>query len=362
MGGGGIGTALGAVGGIAGAMSGRRAARDQRAQINQNIQSQRLRDDQFTRAATAANAAAGRSADEAVAGFSGDQLTAQQLIRDNYGLGNAELDGAIGNAQRTAMGRGPRAAVAQSAALNPAQFANPWESQVVQAALGDIDLMRRRRGAEIVSEAEAAGAWGGDRAQVARALSDEGFDRTAAATSAGLRSDGFRYANDAAMAEAARADQMVDANARRVQQSRQFGAGLRMEGNSQLARLIAQRRGQTAEDTAALAASGADQQGLDQFTRDWAIRSAGIVGSVPGIGPAGQTPVQPVPSSTSGAIAGFMGGSQMGSDLGALLARYRQGASPGGYGTPPFAPPPVTLRDFNVDMRDLPSFPTIRGL
>lgn len=115
------------------------------------------------------------------------------------------------------------------------QYQNPYEAQVVQGALGDIE--RQRQIAQQAQQAKAVGAraFGGSRQAVAEALANEDYTRQAANTAAQLRSQGFTTAANLAQQDAARqlqanlANQGVDisieqANAQIANQVAQFNA------------------------------------------------------------------------------------------------------------------------------------------
>ena len=74
------------------------------------------------------------------------------------------------------------------------QFFNPYEEQVVQGALGDIERSRLMQDIADRERASRAGAFGGSRQGVQSALTNEAALRTAATTASGLRSAGFNTA------------------------------------------------------------------------------------------------------------------------------------------------------------------------
>ena len=217
---------------------------------NASIASQRLRDDYFKNIQTQyLNPALNRSADQAVAGFSPDQTAGFNLVRGNIGMGNQDLDSLIGSTRTLAGGLDPN---------QIKRFYNPYENDVVNSALGDIDTMRRRRLGDIDSAAEMSNAFGGDRNEVARALSNEDFDRTSASTSASLRSAGYNNASQMALAN----------------------EGLKLGGNQALAQLIQQRRANGTADSAALLGVGGQEQALEQAKRDWMLQRAQAAGNL----------------------------------------------------------------------------------
>jgi hypothetical protein len=142
------------------------------------------------------------------------------------------------------------------------QYMNPYENQVVQSALSDVELARQRAGLSDRAAATAAKAFGGSRQGVAEALTNEAALRNASSTAANLRSAGFNTAAQLGQTDAARmlqaqmANQGVDlsleqANAQlkmqglmsnqgAVNQAAQFGAGATNQAN--LANVAAQNQ------------------------------------------------------------------------------------------------------------------------
>lgn len=73
-------------------------------------------------------------------------------------------------------------------------FYNPYETQVVEGALGDIERSRQMQDIADRARATQARAFGGSRQGVQSALTNEAALRTAASTASGLRSAGFNTA------------------------------------------------------------------------------------------------------------------------------------------------------------------------
>lgn len=88
----------------------------------------------------------------------------------------------------------------QNAMAGPdmAQFQNPYQSQVTDQTLADLERQRQMQMNTLGAQAGAAGAFGGSRHGVAEALTNEGFARTGADTLANLNSQGFNTALGAA--------------------------------------------------------------------------------------------------------------------------------------------------------------------
>ena len=80
------------------------------------------------------------------------------------------------------------------------QFYNPYESQVVQGALSDIERSRQMQALQDASRATQAKAFGGSRYGVQSALTNEAALRTAATTASGLRQAGYTQAANLGLA------------------------------------------------------------------------------------------------------------------------------------------------------------------
>jgi hypothetical protein len=80
------------------------------------------------------------------------------------------------------------------------QFYNPFEQQVVQGALGDIERSRQMQDVTDRARAVQARAFGGSRQGVQEALTNEAALRQAATTASGLRQTGFTQAANLGLA------------------------------------------------------------------------------------------------------------------------------------------------------------------
>jgi hypothetical protein len=80
------------------------------------------------------------------------------------------------------------------------QFYNPYENQVVQGALGDIERSRQMQALQDATRATQAKAFGGSRYGVQSALTNEAALRTAATTASGLRQAGYTQAANLGLA------------------------------------------------------------------------------------------------------------------------------------------------------------------
>lgn len=230
--------------------------------------------------------AAARPADQAIAGFNADQTAAFQGVRDAQGFGDAELAQAQDNAAALANGVTPE---------DIAQFYDPYQQDVINAAMADIENVRAKRSLGAKSEAEAAGAFGGDREAVYRASLDGEYDRTSASTVAGLRSTGYSNAANLAVGN----------------------QGFKIAGNAQLANMINQRRENRYTDAATLYGSGATQQAHEQSLLDYPITAGQMLQSGASQFYTGGSPS--TGGGIDGAMQGILGGADFGKKIGDII-------------------------------------------
>jgi hypothetical protein len=219
-------------------------------------------------------------------------------------------------------------------------YFNPYEEQVVQGVLGDIERSRLMQDIADRARATQARAFGGSRQGVQSALTNEAALRQAGTTAAGLRQAGFSQAAQFGQSDAARQLQAQMANqgvsltleqanaqlrqqaALANQQAGISGAGLRQSAISQLGQLGAQQQnlgmsGANAVMLAQMQRQQLEQQRLDA-QRNLGMERLGITGGALGLQPArtGETSTQPLYSSTLGsALSGGLTGAYIGSLL-----------------------------------------------
>lgn len=274
---------------------------------------------------------------QTIAGFNPTQQAGFDLATSGAlgGVGGGLLNEAVGAARSAASytpaqigagGAGP-AAQAQAAQINRgdvrdvtgqlgadfmARYQNPFEDQVVNAALSDLDRSRLMALQQGEDAALRVGGYGGSRQGVADSLTNEAALRQAASTAAGLRSQGFTTAAQLGMTDAGRtqdatsqnqqvdfalagqnagfdqqtglynaqaADQMAQFNAQQAREaelanlsSGQFAANLGLSASSALSGLSDQERQQLYGDAAMLEGVGDRQQQLSQQYLDDAQR------------------------------------------------------------------------------------------
>jgi len=129
-----------------------------------------------------------------------------------------------------------------------AAFQNPYESEVVQQSLQDIERSRQMAALQDANKATQAKAFGGSRAGVQGALTNEAALREAARTASGLRSAGYGQA--AQLAQAARGINLSGLqNAMNLGLTRQQFAQLQLDAqrNLPLQRLAIQQAAMSAQ-------------------------------------------------------------------------------------------------------------------
>jgi hypothetical protein len=219
-------------------------------------------------------------------------------------------------------------------------YFNPYEEQVVQGTLGDIERSRQMQDVADRARAVQSRAFGGSRQGVQSALTNEAALRQAGTTAAGLRQAGFAQAAQFGQSDAARQLQAQMANqgvsltleqanaqlrqqaALANQQAGISGAGLRQSAISQLGQLGAQQQnlgltGANAVMLAQMERQKLEQQRLDAM-RNLPLERLGITGGALGLQPArtGETSTQPLYTSGIGsALSGGLTGAYIGSLL-----------------------------------------------
>jgi len=162
---------------------------------------------------TAQQMAAAQAGDASLANAQG--YTAQQMAAAN--AGNASLANAQGyTAQQMAAAQSNRGNIANAGSAAGSQYMgayqNPFEEQVVQGALADIERTRQIQEQANRAQATSARAFGGSRQGVVSGMTNEAALRQAASTSGQLRSAGFTQAAQLGQTDAARALQAQLAN------------------------------------------------------------------------------------------------------------------------------------------------------
>ena len=132
-----------------------------------------------------------------VAGFSPDQLRQFQATRGLFETG-MEFDPITG-IRELAQTPTPSLLSADIGA-----YQSPFQEQVIETALGDIQRQQQLAQQRAQSQAIGAGAFGGSRSAILEAEAQRPYIEQAARTAAGLRQAGFEQAQRAAQADIAR--------------------------------------------------------------------------------------------------------------------------------------------------------------
>ncbi len=208
-------------------------------------------------------------------------------------------------------------------------FYNPFENDVVGSFLKDVGTMHAQEDLRVNDNAEAAKAFGGDREAVYRAVSQGQLDDNAQRNLAGIRTAGWNSALQGALQN----------------------HGLQLTGNAQLQALLDQRRANKIEDLKNLMTVGGMRQAYSQQVRDLPQQRLALQQSM--LQPYYNAPSQPY-DPVAGAMSGFEGGYQYGSDLGGLLSRVFGNSRMGVVQQPGSSP--ISIDPGNFPM---PSVPTI---
>ena len=123
-----------------------------------------------------------------VAGVNPDELDMMSGVRGQY---------------QDSMGYNPRGMLAQmgSSPLDLSAYQSPYQEQVIDASLNDLNRARQIQQIGASDQAIQRGAFGGDRSAILESEADRSFADAAARTSAQLRAQGFDKASDLAMGD-----------------------------------------------------------------------------------------------------------------------------------------------------------------
>jgi hypothetical protein len=164
----------------------------------------------------------------------------------------------------TAFGYTPDTVAAQAAFGGIQQYFNPYEQQVIDLSMADLERQRMMQTAQMGAQATAAKAFGGSRQGVAQALTNEAFANQGGQLAAQLRQQGFQTALGASQQDVANQLQAALANQGARASQEQFAQGTRLQAqqaNQQAAAQAAQANQQAALQAANLRLSGAGQLG-----------------------------------------------------------------------------------------------------
>jgi len=253
-------------------------------------------------------------------GFTPGYATAeQQLTATGIGGAGQQTTNRAAELALAEAGYTPQQIQAMTGAQYMGAYQNPYEQQVVQGTLADIE--RQRLISQQAQQARAVGAraFGGSRQAVAESIANEDYMRQAANTAAQLRSAGFTTAAGFGQTDAARAMEAARANAA----NQIAGAGIRQTAVGQLGALGAQQQNLGMTGAQAVMTAEQQRQQLAQArldaARNLASERLGLTGSalgqnVPNLGGTTTTPI--FRNQTASGLGGALGGAQLGSILG----------------------------------------------
>lgn len=189
----------------------------------------------YTGAINAANAAAAFQPQQVGTnfGYTPDALTAERV--------------------GTTFGYDPQQVAAQAALGGIQQYFNPYEQQVIEGSMGDLERQRMRQMAQMGAQATAARAFGGSRQGVAQALTNEAFAQQGGQLASQLRAQGFQTALGASQQDVANQLQASLANQGAFARSQEFGQSTTLQAQqaNQAAALQAAQANQAARAAAA---------------------------------------------------------------------------------------------------------------
>ena len=253
-------------------------------------------------------------------GFTPGYATAeQQLTATGIGGAGQQTTNRAAELALAEAGYTPQQIQAMTGAQYMSAYQNPYEQQVVQGTLADIE--RQRQLSQQAQQARAVGAraFGGSRQAVAEAIANEDYMRQAANTAAQLRSAGFTTAAGLGQTDAARAMEAARANiANQI-----AGAGIRQTAVGQLGALGAQQQNLGMTGAQAVMSAEQQRQQLAQArldaARNLAAERLGLTGSalgqnVPNLGGTTTTPLYSNPAISG--LGGALGGAQLGKLIG----------------------------------------------
>ena len=254
------------------------------------------------------------------AGFTPGYATAeQQLTATGIGGAGQQTTNRAAELALAEAGYTPQQIQAMTGAQYMSAYQNPYEQQVVQGTLADIE--RQRQISQQAQQARAVGAraFGGSRQAISESLANEDYTRRMADTAAQLRSAGFTTAAGFGQTDAARAMEAARANAA----NQIAGAGIRQTAVGQLGALGAQQQNLGMTGAQAVMNAAQQRQALEQAQldarRNLSLQQLGITGGalgqqLPNLGGTTTSPIYR--NQLAGGLGGALGGAQLGSILG----------------------------------------------
>ena len=145
-----------------------------------------------------------------------------------------------------------------SAASQMSNYTNPYENQVVQATLRDIESGRQNAMNTVGAQATNANAFGGSRHGLVEAETNKAYTQQALDAAAKMRSQGFNTALGAAQFDVGQQQAVNAANQMAANQAAQFGAGA-----ANVANQFGAQQGMTAQQLNQMAGMNANTQNLN---------------------------------------------------------------------------------------------------
>ncbi len=265
--------------------------------------------------------------EQAIAGFTPEMQQQmqqmQQMGQQGYGLMNQGAD-----TLQNVAGITPQQVSAGQADLS--QFQNPYQQQVVDQTINDLDRARQMAVGQTEDQAIASGAFGGSRQAIVEGETNRGFaDRTAAAVGQ-LNQQGYNTALQAAQNQqgmdmaAQQANQSAGLDAGRLQMlagQGLLGAGQGMVGQGQQAAQMGQSQEQAMRDFAFQ-----QYQQAFQDPRILAQMESSAIQGIPMIGTSSSS------QSGGSGLGNAIGGASSGAAMGGMLAGMSGGAVGGPMG------------------------------
>jgi hypothetical protein len=254
------------------------------------------------------------------AGFTPGYATAEQQLTATGigGAGQQTTNQAAQLALREA-GYTPEQIQAMTGAQYMGAYQNPYEQQVVQNTLADIERQRQISQQAQQTRAVGAKAFGGSRQAIAESLANEDYTRRSADIAAQLRSAGFTTAAGLGQTDAARALETARANAA----NQIAGAGIRQTAVGQLGALGSQQQNLGMTGAQAVMNAAQSRQALEQAQLDaqrnfrqqqLAITGGALGQQLPQMGGTTTSPIYR--NQLASGLGGALGGAQLGSILG----------------------------------------------
>lgn len=188
--------------------------------------------------------------------------------------------GALDMTAAAGHGAAPRTEFVKSAPLM-SQFSDPFQNDVINSWTTDFDTDAGRTRAAQDLELAGSGAFGGSGAALTKSMTEGELARARSGGIAGLRSQGFNTALDAAMAEANRKQGANDLNANLYSQQRDRT----LNAARSLADIAGMYGGERRADAATTLAAGEAQRGIaaDQanVVPDWLARRLELLNGIP---------------------------------------------------------------------------------